>query len=94
MRAICRLGDSCTGHGGFPPRPNITSCQSVFANNIRVHRVGDAWAVHCSKKKCHPGVTASGSNSVFVEGKQVARIGDPLNCGSRIASGSRDVFVG
>jgi uncharacterized Zn-binding protein involved in type VI secretion len=31
---------------------------------------------------------------VFVNGKQLGRIGDPVACGSAIASGSGNVFAG
>jgi uncharacterized Zn-binding protein involved in type VI secretion len=35
---------------------------------------------------------ASGSQQVFANGKQVGRMNDPITCGSRVASGSQDVF--
>nr|WP_083100694.1 PAAR domain-containing protein [Pseudophaeobacter leonis] len=37
---------------------------------------------------------AVGSNTVYVNGKQIGRIGDPVDCGSAVAVGSGDVFAG
>ena len=42
----------------------------------------------------HGGVLASGSSTVFANGRQIGRIGDPVDCGSTVASGSGDVFAG
>lgn len=93
MPGVVRLGDKCTGHGGFPPRPSITGSANVFINNKPAVTVGDSWAVHCSAS-CHSGVTAAGSSTVFVNGKPLMRIGDAVNCGSMAAEGSTDVISG
>ncbi|WP_415010610.1 PAAR domain-containing protein [Amaricoccus sp.] len=37
---------------------------------------------------------AAGSSTVFVNGLQLGRIGDPVACGSSVAAGSPDVFAG
>ena len=92
MPAVTRLGDLCTGHGCFPPRPSIEASPNVFANFIPVHRQTDAWAVHCCKK-CHGGVLAQGSPNVYANFLQVGRIQDPVSCGSRVAAGSPNVFA-
>lgn len=95
MPAVSRQGDTCTGHGGFPPRPSTSGSPDVFINSIPAHRVGDSWAVHCDPTpSCHGGAAASGSGSVFVNGKPLTRIGDAVNCGSAIAQGSPNVFAG
>lgn len=94
MPAVTRLGDMGTGHGNFPPRPNIAGAATVFVNGIPVHRQGDAWDTHCNPTTCHAGVLAVGSTTVFAEGAGVARIGDPVSCGSAVAAGSPDVFAG
>ena len=44
MPAVTRLGDLCTGHGAFPPRPSTGASPNVFVNGIAVHRKGDSWA--------------------------------------------------
>lgn len=94
MPAVARLGDQCTGHGCFPPRPSSSGASTVFANGIAVHRQDDAWESHCCGPACHGSTTSAGSGTVFVEGKPVARIGDAVACGSAIAEGSENIFIG
>ncbi len=95
MPAVSRLGDQCTGHAGFPPRPSTSASPDVFVNGIAAHRQGDSWAVHCNPTpSCHGSSLQAGSSSVFVNGKALARIGDPVACGSSVAQGSPNVFAG
>lgn len=95
MTAVTRKGDMCTGHGSFPPRNSIQGSDNVFVNGIAAHREGDGWATHCNPTPiCHASVLASGSSTVFVNGKQIGRVGDPVACGSTVASGSPNVFAG
>lgn len=96
MPAVSRLGDKCTGHpNGFPPRPNDEASGDVFINGIGAHRQGDHWVTHCnSNPSCHDSVLASGSSTVYCNGKQISRISDPVACGSTVAEGSPDVFAG
>ena len=82
MPAVCRKGDTCTGHGGFPPRANDEGSPNVFVNGIP------------AGNSCHDGTLSGGSSSVFVNGKALGRIGDDVSCGSVVASGSPDVFSG
>jgi len=42
---------------------------------------------------CPSGTVTSGSSSVTVEGKQVARAGDTAGCAGTITEGSPDVFI-
>lgn len=93
MPAVTRLGDKCTGHQCWKPRGNSQASTDVFANSIGVHRQGDTWPPH-GPCKPHPGTLATGSATVFVNGKQCSRIGDPVSCGSTSAQGSSDVFAG
>lgn len=94
MPAVTRLGDNCTGHGCFPPRPSTSASGNVFVNGIGVHRQGDSWGVHCCGTPCHGGSLAAGSGTVYVNSKQCGRIGDPVDCGSAVSSGSGNVFAG
>lgn len=95
MPAVSRLGDVCTGHGAFPPRNSVSGSGDVFVNGKPIHRQSDGWAVHCNPSpSCHDSALASGSSTVFANGLQVARIGDPVACGSAVAQGSGDVFAG
>jgi uncharacterized Zn-binding protein involved in type VI secretion len=95
MPAVTRLGDSCTGHGSFPPRASTGSSADVYANGIAVHRQGDAWAVHCNLTPiCHGSALAAGSSTVYANGLPLGRIGDPVACGSSVAAGSGNVYAG
>ena len=95
MPAATRLNDICTGHEDWPPRPNIEGSPNVFVNDRPWHRQGDSWETHCNNvPECHDGVLASGSKSVYVNKKQAGRIGDPVSCGSSVATGSENVFAG
>ncbi|WP_213692145.1 PAAR domain-containing protein [Aminobacterium sp. EBM-42] len=68
----------------------------MFVNGKAWHRQGDAWAEHCCPDipECHASVLASGSSSVFINGKEAGRVGDPVACGSSVATGSNNVFAG
>ena len=95
MPAVTRLGDLCTGHGAFPPRPSTSASPNVFVNGIAVHRKGDSWAAHCDPApSCHASELADGSATVFANGLPIGRIGDPVACGSNVAQGSPNVFAG
>jgi uncharacterized Zn-binding protein involved in type VI secretion len=89
----CRIFDRCSGHQCFPSRPCNQGSPDTFFNSRQAHRQGDSWLVHCCGG-CHPSNLASGSQTVFVNGRQQGRITDPVACGSRVASGSPDCFIG
>jgi len=92
--AVTLKGHQCTGHNCYEPRVNDEGSSNVKVNNIEVHRQGDHWVTHCCGSSCHDGVCAIGSSTVYINNKPVARIGDPITCGSVIAQGSPDVFIG
>lgn len=95
MSGITVLGDKCTGHGSFPPRPSIEASSNVMVGGKGVVREGDAWDTHCnSKPSCHDGTVVMASKTVKVNGKGVVRIGDKLDCGSAVAKGSGTVKAG
>lgn len=94
MPPATRLGDICTGHGCYPPRPNDQGSLNVFVNSLPWHRQGDHWVTHCCPPPCHDSVLGFGSSTVYVNGKQAGRIGDPIACGSVVATGSPNVIVG
>lgn len=93
MAGAARLTDTCTGHGCFPPRANLVASTDVLVNDLGSHRQGDKWKMHKCKQS-HDGSLASGSPTVFVNDKQAGRIGDPVDCGSKVQMGSTDVFIG
>lgn len=95
MPGITRLGDNSTGHACYPPRPSTSASSNVYVNGIAVHRESDSWASHCCPGPvCHGGNLASGSGTVYVNGLQCGRIGDPIDCGDTVAVGSGNVFAG
>lgn len=96
MPAVTRLGDNWTGHGWWPPRPSVAGSPNVYVNGIPVVTQGDAFAAHTcpSIPETHGGVLAAGSSTVYVNGKQLGRVTDPVSCGSSVAQGSPNVFAG
>jgi uncharacterized Zn-binding protein involved in type VI secretion len=95
MKPAALFGDSCTGHGCFPPRLNTQASPDVIINSLGVQRLGDAYMPHCCPSNgCHSAVVASGSSTVSINGLPAARIGDSLSCPSLIAEGSNNVFIG
>lgn len=94
MPAVARVGDTCTGHGSFPPRACDSGSSDVFVNGIPVTREGDHWVAHSNGNSSHDSTLAKGSGSVFVNGKSLARIGDLIACGSAVAKGAKNVFAG
>ncbi len=91
---VTRKGDFCSGHDCFSPRPSIQGSPTVFVNSRPVHRVTDAWAVHCCGPSCHGAELACGSSTVFADGLQIGRVGDCVSCGSAVMTGSHNVFAG
>ena len=89
-----RLGDKGTGHGGFSPRSSTKASETVFINGIGAHREGDAWGTHSDGNTSHSSTAGGGSSTVYIEGKPLARVSDPVACGSKIAQGSETVFSG
>lgn len=95
MTAVTRLGDVCTGHGCWPSRPSTGASPDVYVNGIAAHRQGDGWAAHTCPTipETHASILADGSPTVFCNGRPLGRIGDPVACGSAVATGSPDVFA-
>ena len=99
MPAVTRQGDICTGHECFPPRASTAGSPNVFVNDTPAHRQTDGWAAHtCTHPEIphgtHAGTLAAGSGTVYCNGLQLGRIGDPVDCGSSVATGSGNVFAG
>ena len=94
MAAATFIDAICSGHGCFPPRKALEGSDNVFVNGKGMSRVGDAWETHCCTIICHDGILEEGSETVFINGKAVGRIGDAISCGSVVAQGSQDTFVG
>lgn len=94
MPPIAFKGCFCTGHHCFHPRPSVQGSPNVFVNGIEVHRVTDLWGSHCCGVSCHTGTLKEGSTTVYANGLNIGRIGDPVDCGSYVVTGSPDTFAG
>ncbi len=93
MPAAAFYGCICSGHGCFPPRKNDSASTDVIIEGKGAVRKTDHWGIHECRGK-HDGVVLGGSNTVFINGLPVARIGDQISCGSIIAEGSQTVIIG
>ena len=94
MPAITLLGDVCTGHGSWPPRANVEADDYLTVNGRAAHCVGHGWAVHCNPvPSCHASALAGGSGYLSVNGRAVGRIGDPVACGSAVATGDDYLII-
>lgn len=93
MPGVAFQSSMSSGACGHPPSAASSWSDNVFANSRNVVRQTDTFLVHSDG--FHSGrAVASGSSTVFVNSKQVARIGDPINCGDTIATGSSNVIAG
>lgn len=95
MPGAARLGDSCGGHGRcWPPRKNVSGSPDTFINGLPAHRQYDTWLRH-GRGRCRPhgGKLVGGSPAVLTNGLPQGRIGDSINCGSRLVTGSPDVII-
>lgn len=91
---VCRKNDMSTGHREFPPRMSIQGSDNVLVNNRGITRQGDQWQQHCSPEGCHTGTIAIGSTTVFINGKGCGKVGDALDCGDFVMTGSSNVLCG
>ncbi|SAI37221.1 Uncharacterized conserved protein [Bordetella ansorpii] len=95
MPAAARLDDQASDHDGAPPTPCIGASPDVSIDGKPAVREGDPFASHARPNEAdHARALATGSSSVFINGKAAGRIGDPISCGGQIAEGSETVFIG
>ena len=97
MAAAARVGDSTTPHEDWSGGTISEGSANVVVEGAALSGVGDAGTPHShlpSLLPPHPTLVSGGSGTVLVNGKPVARVGDPMVCGSVISSGSGTVIVG
>lgn len=88
MAAIAKEDSICTGHDGFPPRVAVSGESAFRVNGVPVLVDGSPFNPHSKPKHPPHGGVAIGTKSSFkINGKTVARVGDPVSCGSAIATG-------
>jgi uncharacterized Zn-binding protein involved in type VI secretion len=96
MPAVTLKGHLCSGHETWPPRASIEGEPRFTVSNEQLHLQGHGWGSHCSTKDpfpCHDGKLKAGSQRFTVKGKQVGRVGDPVDCGSTVAQGEERFCV-
>ncbi|HMY20762.1 MAG TPA: PAAR domain-containing protein [Polyangium sp.] len=87
--------DICTGHDACPPRKAIEGSPDVFMDGHAVVRLGDLWETHgCPAHSPHKGKVIQASDEITVNGLPVVRVGDPLDCGSKVKTGSDNLYAG
>lgn len=112
MKGVARIDDLIEGttsgeHSGHTDSPHdslpITgfihsNCSdNVFANSMKVATVGSITEEHDDCCGVSYGVVSGGSQTVFVNGKPIARVDDsvsPHNGTAFISTGSSNVFSG
>ena len=97
MPAVCR-GDSVdcdVVHCSKPQRAQRSD--NVKVNGIGISRQGDNNTPHLLPPPpcpAHAAPIATGSTTVFINGKGCGRIGDAISGCTSVASGSENVFAG
>ena len=94
-KAVTRKGDADVIHCSVPHR--LQHSPDVFVNNIAVSRQGDLNTVHVLPGlpcPAHQAPIATGSTTVFINGKGCGRIGDSISACTSVAQGSDNVFAG
>ena len=94
-KAVCRIGDADVAHCSGMTRAQGSG--DVFANSIAVSRQGDNNTTHLLPGvpcPAHAAPIASGSSTVFVNGKGCGRVGDGISGCTSVAAGSSNVFAG
>ena len=95
MPAVTRIGDADVTHCSGMTRAQGSG--DVFANSIAVSRQGDNNTTHLLPGvpcPAHAAPIASGSSTVFVNGKGCGRVGDGISGCTSVAAGSSNVFAG
>jgi uncharacterized Zn-binding protein involved in type VI secretion len=101
MPGVCRKDDTATtGHGCDTTTTVVGPSEDVFCNTRGVERKTDPTAAHTIPNSASPPVCVphsanitAGSSTVFVNGKNIARIDDSCD-GGKITGGSNNVFAG
>ena len=95
MPAATRVGDADVAHCSGMTRAE--GSPNVFVNDIAWSRQGDNNTTHLLPGvpcPAHAAPIASGSGTVFVNGKGCGRVGDSISACTSVAAGSSNVFAG
>ena len=91
MPAICRGNsvDADIPHCSTPMRDQLSP--NVIVNGTGISREGDNNTAPCP---AHAAPIATGSTTVFINGKGCGRIGDAISGCTSVATGSANTFAG
>ena len=95
MPAATRIGDADVAHCSGMTRAE--GSPNVYVNAIKWSREGDNNTSHLKPPvvcPSHAAPIATGSTTVFVNGKGAGRIGDSISGCTSVAAGSSNVFAG
>ena len=95
MPAVTRIGDADAAHCSGMTR--AAGSPNVFVNSIAVSRQGDNNTSHLLPGvpcPSHEAPIATGSTTVFINGKGCGRVGDAISGCTSVAAGSPNVFAG
>lgn len=98
MPAIAIQGGRSTGHGSFPPTPDVgpyTTTAFFSGRPIQLRGV-TKYAPHSSGDTTHPSSTrkiADAGGTFYMEGKLCAMIGDTIECGDAVGKGAPSAFI-
>lgn len=87
MSATGTIQSICSGHGGFPPRQAAEAEPFMTINGQPVLVDGNLFPDHSDGKSSHSGAAVSTRPWFTVQGKAIACVGDPVSCGSVVATG-------
>jgi len=93
--AATRIGDADVAHCSGMTRAEGSA--NVYVNAIKWSRQGDNNTSHLLPPAVcpsHAAPIATGSTTVFVNGKGAGRIGDSISGCTSVAAGSSNVFAG
>ena len=96
MPKVSRVGDKVSIHECGVTPSAMNGSGDVYCNGISVHRVGDVNTAHpYAPVTCptHSTALVKGSPNVYVNGKPLARLGDPYGCGISLTQGSSNVYA-
>lgn len=94
MSAIAVEGSMCTGHGKFPPRPVAETVPWFRVNGLPVVVDGALFEKHTDGKEVHTGTAISTRPWFRIGGRGVVCVGDPVSCGSQVATGDSSMQIG
>ncbi len=88
MKPVCKLGDINAGLGR-----TIATSKTVLVNGLPAALMGDILTPHIKGPKHAVSKIVTGSPTVFVEGRPLARVGSITSCKHRMITGSFNVFT-